>query len=397
MGKKICRFLLYLLCILTLGMSIAEEQAAAAVKSTHKNELVREKGKIYYYNAKGKKVKKCWKTIEKKKYYFKKDGSASVGLSSIGKKQYLFSSSGVLQKNGLKKYKGKTYYADGKGVIGKGWKTVDGRQYYFDKSKGYMLKSTWISSKYVNKNGVYVKAKKRKMSTLKSQLQKKMKSYRGTWSVYVKNLDTDESFSINNRSMYAASLIKLYAMGAVYEKIDEGKIKESSVSRTINSMITVSDNGSFNTIVRKVGKTYISKWCKNNGYKQTKQTHGLEPSGNSAGLSSGKGSNMTSVKDCGKFLEDVYRGKCVNKKYSAKMLKTLKKQKRRSKIPAGVPSGVTVANKTGETNSYTHDAAIVYSQGAKYIICVMVYRPGGGWAAAGNIKTLSKNVYQFFN
>ena len=45
MGKKICRFLLYLLCILTLGMSIAEEQAAAAAKSTHKNELVREKGK----------------------------------------------------------------------------------------------------------------------------------------------------------------------------------------------------------------------------------------------------------------------------------------------------------------------------------------------------------------
>lgn len=396
MSKKICRILLCLFCVLAFGLSFTEGRAAAAAKSVHKNELVKEKGKIYYYNAKGKKVKKCWKTVEKKEYYFKEDGTASVGLSVIGRKQYLFSASGALSKDGLKKYKGKTYYADAKGVIGKGWKTVGGKQYYFDKNKGYMLKSTWISSKYVNKNGVYVKTKKRKMSVLKSQLQKKMKSYRGTWSVYVKNLDTDESFSINNRSMYAASLIKLYAMGAVYEKIDRGKIKETSVSRTINSMITVSDNGAFNTIVRKVGKTYVSKWCKNNGYKQTKQTHEL-PGESSIALGTGTGKNVTSVKDCGKFLEDVYRGKCVNKKYSAKMLKTLKKQKRRSKIPAGVPSGVTVANKTGEKNGYAHDAAIVYSRGADYIICVMVYRPDGGLAATGNIQALSKNVYQFFN
>lgn len=379
------------------GMMLMGENVCAASKPIHKNELVKENGKIYYYNKNGKRIKKRWKTIKEKSYYFTANGFASVGPTKISGKRYLFSSSGVLQKNGLKKYKGKIYFVNAKGIIGTGWKTVNGKRYYFDKSKGYMLKDTWISSKYINKKGVYDAEKKRNLKKLKSNMQKQIKSYKGTWSVYVKNLDTGESFSINNRSMYAASLIKLYAMGAAYDKIKQGKIKESSVSKQLNSMITVSNNGSFNSIIRKVGKNYVNSWCEKNGYKQTNQGHGLEPSGNSAGLGNGTGSNMTSVRDCGKFLEEVYSGECVNKSYSKKMLTLLKKQKRRSKIPAGIPSGVTVANKTGETNSYAHDAAIVYSKGANYVICVMVYRRGGGWSAGQNIPALSRMAYRFFN
>lgn len=79
------------------------------------------------------------------------------------------------------------------------------------------------------------------------------------------------------------------------------------------------------------------------------------------------------------------------------MLSFLKQQQRRSKIPAGVPTGVTVANKTGETDDYTHDAAIVYSKGARYIICVMAHTPGSGWYNARNITKLSKIAYQYFN
>ena len=79
------------------------------------------------------------------------------------------------------------------------------------------------------------------------------------------------------------------------------------------------------------------------------------------------------------------------------MLNLLKQQTRRTKIPAGVPSGVTVANKTGETDDVTHDAAIVYSRGATYILCVMGDVPGYGWNSAGNVKNISRIVYQYFN
>ena len=117
--------------------------------------------------------------------------------------------------------------------------------------------------------------------------------------------------------MYAASLIKLYAMSAAYERIKQGKLKESSVKSTISAMITVSDNTAFNTIVRKIGTTYINSWCKANGYTGTNQGHGLPLSSNNYILSNGTGSNVTTAADCGKLLESIYRGTCVSKSASS--------------------------------------------------------------------------------
>lgn len=324
--------------------------------------------------------------------------AAAVGTSEADEKTADNSKTAKKKKyrNTFRTLKGKTYYYNSKGKKVTGWHKINGNKYYFDQH-GVMQKSYWIGNKYVNKDGVYTPSKNKSMTKLKKKLKSSIKSYRGTWSVYVKNLDTGESFSINNQKIYAASLIKLYAMGAVYEKIHQGKIRESSVKNSVRSMITVSSNDAFNTIVQKVGKSYINKWCKKNGYTKTNQGHGLSPSGNNYGLSNGSGRNMTSVADCGKFLESVYNGTCVSKSASKKMLSFLKSQKRRWKIPAGIPKGVTVANKTGETNSTTHDAAIVYSKGADYIICVMSSVPGGGWSSARHITSLSRQVYNYFN
>lgn len=404
--KKLYRVILFLLICALFTTPVTSAEAAGTAKKTtkttasskkvYKNTLRKKKGKIYYYNSKGKIVKRCWKTINGKRYYFQKNGAAATGWKTIGKKRYNFTSAGVM-RTGWYTSKKKTYYlSPSNGAMCKGWKKIDGKSYHF-KSSGVLDKNTWISSKYVDKNGVYDPSKKLPMARLYNKMKSAVKSYYGTWSVYVKNLNTGESFTINNRRMYAASLIKLYAMGAAYDRISKGKFRESSVKNTISSMITVSSNDAFNTIVRKVGRSYINKWCKSNGYNQTNQGHGLSPSSNNYGLSNGTGSNMTSVSDCGRFLESVYRGTCVSKSASSKMLKFLKRQTRRSKIPAGVPGGVTTANKTGETDDYTHDAAIVYSKGATYIICVMAHTPGSGWYSARNITKLSRMAYNYFN
>lgn len=392
--------LLLVCCLLAVGpqsVLAGSAKSQTSGKSTVlKSGLTREKGKRYYYNSRGNKIKNQWKSINGYIYYFQKDGAAATGITEISGSRYLFTNKGRLVQSSFYTWKGKTYYANKKGRIYTGWHTINGKEYYFN-SDGTRAEGCWIQSKYLNKKGVYKPAKKKSMKKLKEQLQKTVRSYSGTWSVYVKNLDTGEEFSINNQKIYAASLIKLYAMGACYEKVRQGSIRESSISSTVNSMITVSSNDAFNTIVRKVGINYINTWCRQNGYTGTNQGHGLSPSGNNYGLSNGSGSNMTTVKDCGRFLASVYDGTCVNKKYSAKMLEHLKKQTRRWKTPAGVPSGTVVANKTGETDDTTHDAAIVYSKGCTYILCVMGRVPGGAWGASGRITSLSKTVYNFFN
>lgn len=391
--KKMVTFpLLFALCLFLCIVSSGHSVQAA----TYKNTFRTVKGKIYYYNSKGKKVKNTWKTIEQKRYYFYSDGHAATGFKTIKKKKYCFTSKGVMRTGWYKKGSKYYYFNPKTGVMTTGWKTIDGTKHHFA-GTGVMTRDNWVNGKYLDQNGVYDLSKKQPLASLEKKLRSAIKGYSGTWSVYVKNLDTDESICINNQKIYAASLIKLYAMSAAYEKIDQGKIRESSISSTLRSMISVSSNDSFNTVVKRIGKTYINKWCKANGYNGTKQIHGLSPSSNNSGLRTGSGSNVTTVKDCGMLLESMYRGTCVSKSASKKMIRHLKAQKRRSKIPAGVPSGVTVANKTGETNDTTHDAAIVYSKSADYVICVMARCPGYAWSSASKIPKLSRIVYNYFN
>ena len=146
-------------------------------------------------------------------------------------------------------------------------------------------------------------------------------------------------------------------------------------------------------VVKKVAKAVdpnagvskVNKYCRNNGYNKTKFLVEM-------GKSSPK--NVTSAKDCGWALERMYRNTAISKKRSKQMIKLLKAQTRRGKIPAGIPEGVTVANKTGETTFAENDAAIVYSNGADYIIVVM---SKNGKNSVSQIQKISKITYEWFN
>lgn len=304
----------------------------------------------------------------------------------------------------VKKNSKEYYYKNGKPVTG--WKTIGKNKYYFN-SKGVLQKNKMISkNKYVNGKGKLVdKSKiyslgKNSLKKLKTKLKKKIKGYRGTYSVYVKNLDTNEYLVINNKHMPPASLIKLYNMGTVYEQIDKGKLKSSSsIKSNLHSMITVSSNDAYNNLLYGIGKgnalkgaNMISKFCQTHGYKDTYCGGTLMPSYHKQ-IRTGKRAHTT-ARDCGHILEDIYRGNLVSSSASKQMLSLLKKQTRKSKIPAGLPKGVKSANKTGEYESRQHDAAIVFSKKADYIIVIMSEGDSG---SIGHIRSLSKTTYDYFN
>lgn len=78
------------------------------------------------------------------------------------------------------------------------------------------------------------------------------------------------------------------------------------------------------------------------------------------------------------------------------MLNLLCRQTRRWKIPSGIPSGVKIANKTGETSSVQHDMAIVYGPKTHYVICVFSSGCGESSAISG-IRNISGKVYSYLN
>lgn len=235
------------------------------------------------------------------------------------------------------------------------------------------------------------------LSDLQAQINDAVDSYYGNWSVYLKELDSGITISVNDSQFYAASEIKLFAMAAAYQQISEGLIDEEDIYDTIYRMIAFSSNDDFNSIVRTVGLYYITDWCIDNEYDNTIQCHGLYPSSNGDGLQTYYGYNLTTAKDLGRLLESIYRKECISEEYSQKMIDILLEQTFLTKIPAGIPEGVMVANKTGETEDVCHDAAIVYSDNADYILTVMVDAPGNAWSCEGNVANLSEIVYRYFN
>ena len=254
------------------------------------------------------------------------------------------------------------------------------------------------------------------MKGLEKRLASLLGTYEGTWSIYVKDLGSDQEFEQNSQSLYSASLIKVFVMAQTYANMDtvlqseaskmKKDVSDPAVSTKVNdllwNMITVSDNESFNELVRlqtasgvfKDGAEAVNAFLAENKFKDTTVQHTLSPSASKdAGLG---GRNTTSVKDCAELLSRIYKGECVSKEASEAMLNLLLNQQVTTKIPSGISASVEIANKTGETDSDQHDIAIVYGEKTTYILCVMSENCKSGDAVA-HIRDISGIVYNYLN
>ena len=94
-----------------------------------------------------------------------------------------------------------------------------------------------------------------KLETILKQVQSQLPAENGTWAVFISDLVNGTEGSLNDQKMQAASLIKLYIMGAVYENYDQitGQYGRDSVDSNLYSMITVSDNDAANTLTTYLG------------------------------------------------------------------------------------------------------------------------------------------------
>jgi len=291
--------------------------------------------------------------------------------------------------------------------------------YYFGGENGALVQEAGVTEEGfpVDETGKVSDLENLGMDTLEPQLESMLSSYDGEWSVYVKNLDTDEVISINNKPMYSASLIKAFVMAKTYEDMDlvlenqAEKMKAEPDSPAVQekvydllwNMITVSDNESCNELGRLQdeksdflkGAESVNEYLEKEGYDDTSYQSTLHPS-RSPVLSLGE-HNTTTAEDCGLLLERIYKGECVSAAASEDMLELLLNQKNTTKIPSGIAADVTVANKTGETDTDQHDMAIVYGPKNTYILCVMSEGFKSADQAVENIRKISGVVYNYLN
>ena len=224
-------------------------------------------------------------------------------------------------------------------------------------------------------------------------------SANGSWSAYICNISGNTEGSVNSHQMQAASLIKLYIMGAVYENYDLliSQYGQDSVDSNLYSMITVSDNDAANTLTTYLGSgdgnagmSVVNEYCMANGYNDTHMGRLLLHSNEFD-------DNYTSVMDCGNFLKRVYQGRGEGDSVASAQFQLLAAQTRRNKIPAQMPAGVSVANKTGELGDVENDAGIIYNVSNELIIVFMSENLTEAGSAQSTIASLSRQIYDFYN
>lgn len=255
-------------------------------------------------------------------------------------------------------------------------------------------------------NSVFDNKADQTMEDLLAQIRLALPVSNGSWSVYICDLSGGSEGIINDFSMQAASLIKLYIMGAVYENYDSLAQSHSTdeLDSNISSMITVSDNDAANALVNWLGNgddgagmAKVNEFCQNHDFTST-QMNRMLLSGNE------NGDNYTSARDCGTFLKEIYQisnGTISDSTLpnAEAMYYQLKMQQRKNKIPAQLPEGVHTANKTGELDTVENDAAIIFdtAKGINLIVCFMSQDLTDTEAARQTIAADARAIYGYYN
>ena len=269
-------------------------------------------------------------------------------------------------------------------------------------------------------------------------------------SAYMKNLKTGEVIDLTESSQKAASIIKLFVAGAVYQHYNEllnyGNSSDD-IEYLVKIMISVSDNDACNSLVRMLGDGnaeegmyIVNSYIASLGYTRTSMGR-LMLDFDSAGenyiyaaevgdylellynSSSGRtsansdSSNNTSSSNkpgkgaaTGNSSDKGATGSISSNNESAtsdngfgstnryiegadKIVSYMKMQEYTEKIPSVLPSDVVVANKTGDLVDTDNDCAIVYGPDAHYIICVFADELTNTATSSETIKQISSLTY----
>ncbi len=246
------------------------------------------------------------------------------------------------------------------------------------------------------------------------------------------DLETGASFNFNERWMlHAASTMKVPVMIEVFRQAEAGKFKlddsllvnnefksivdgspysmdigedsdesiykqigrRMTIRQFVEQMITVSSNLATNILIELVDAKKVMATLHSLGIKNMQVLRGVED-----GKAYERGlNNRTDAYDLMLTMKAIVERKAASGVLCDEMLEILKRQKFRDKIPAGLPEGVIVANKTGDITKIDHDAAIVFPPSRKpYVLVVLTHNIEDHKVAAQTIAIISKMIWQHF-
>jgi beta-lactamase class A len=204
-------------------------------------------------------------------------------------------------------------------------------------------------------------------------------------------LSLDEPLPIRNefRSIVDGSPYKLSEGDDSDREVYAAAGKTMTLRELNEAMITVSSNFATNLLIEKLGVENIRRTVTALGAGGMQVLRGVEDQ-----KAFDKGlNNSTTARGLLVLLEKLAKGVAVDPASDAQMIEVLKRQKFNEAIPAGVPSGVAVAHKTGNITRIHHDAGVVFA-GRPYVVVLLVRGIQDRKHSAALMARLSKVIYE---
>ncbi len=262
---------------------------------------------------------------------------------------------------------------------------------------------------------------------LQQQLETLTTGFRGNVGIYVKDLRTGKTATINADSIFpTASMVKVPILIGIMDKINKGDLKyhqeltykdslfyagsdllaslkhneKVELSKVIMLMLTTSDNTASLWLQSLAGTgTRINQILDSIGYKATRvnsRTPGREANREQFGW------GQTSPKEMATMFEALANRNLMDTTSSEKMLRLLGRNYWDEEAISQIPPDVFVASKNGAVNASRSEAMYVSGKNARYVFCICTKNNkdtswelnNEAWELARKISKLLWETYQ---
>jgi beta-lactamase class A len=229
---------------------------------------------------------------------------------------------------------------------------------------------------------------------LETRIESEARDLDGVLGVAIEDLANHHTLLVHADEIFpTASTIKIAILAEFYRQVQQGKLKFDDFYKLERSdlvggsgiagaftpglttltlrdvaslMISVSDNSATNILIDRVGADNVNALLDSMNLTHTRLRRRMM---DVKAASEGR-ENVASPRELMQLLEELYRGRVLNRQMTDDYFRLLSIHKE-SYIPRELPEEVRVANKPGELQGVRNDCGIVFTGSRPYVICVM--------------------------